>query len=95
MFPQTIALGGLYPLKKVKVDYEPLPKNKFIVTINYYDYYTLVKEELDFDPSNIKPLNCTLYINDVVAHEGVMPWIIDEVEEKMNTVYQGYPLESL
>ena len=51
IFPLAIALSGLHPLTKVWVDYEPLPKNSFKIRINDADFYSLVKEEADFDPT--------------------------------------------
>ena len=51
IFPLIIALSGLYPLTKVWVDYLPLPKNTFIFRVNDADVYSLVKEEVDYDPS--------------------------------------------
>ena len=51
IFPLAIALSGLHPLTKVWVDYVALPKNTFIIKVNDADIYTLVKEEVDFDPS--------------------------------------------
>ena len=57
-FPLTIALNGLDPLTKVWVDYEPLPKNIFVFRINGEDIYSLVKEEVDYDPSKTE----TMYV---------------------------------
>ena len=54
LFPHSIAVSGLRPLQKVWVDYLPLPKNQFLVKVNDFNYYTLVKEELDFDPTQIE-----------------------------------------
>ena len=34
-------------------------------------------------------------LNDVPAHSGSMTWILDKVEEKINSAYRGVPLESL
>ena len=74
----------------------PLPKYEFLIKVNDKDYYTLVKEEIDFDPSQIESFKCrSLKLNEVEAHSGVMPWVLEEVEEKMNRVYQGKSLESL
>ena len=64
IFPLTIALCGLYPLTKVWVNYEPLPKNAFVIRVNDVDIYSLVKEEVDFDPTKTEVLNVLLYIND-------------------------------
>ena len=36
-----------------------------------------------------------LKLNGDVAHSGSMPWVLEEVEEKINSVYKGLPLESL
>ena len=96
LFPLVIAVSDLPPVKKVWVDYLPPPKNEFILKVNDFDYYTLVKEEIDFDPSQIESFKClSLKLNEVEAHSGVMPWVLEEVEEKMNRVYQGKSLESL
>jgi hypothetical protein len=48
-----------------------------------------VKEELDFDPSQIESFNCTLTLNEVEAHSGSTPWILEEFEKIINKVYQG------
>ena len=45
LYPLSIALSGLYPLKKVWVDYEPQPKNAFVIELNDSDLYNLVIEE--------------------------------------------------
>ena len=96
LFPQSIAIAGLAPLQKVWADYLPPPKNEFSIKVNGYDYYTLVKEEVDFDPSKIEPFECfELKLNDEEAHSGSMPWVLEEFEEKINKVYKGLPLESL
>ena len=74
----------------------PPPKNEFVVKVNDYDYYTLPKEDIDFDPSVIDLFKCgSLKLNGDKAHSGGMPWILNEVEEKLNKVYKGLPLESL
>ena len=53
LFPLAIALSGLIPLTKVWVDYLPHPKNTFAIKVNDYDIYSLVKEEVDYDPTKI------------------------------------------
>ena len=63
IFPLTIALSGLNPLTKVWVDYEPLPKNNFIIRINDAEFFALVKEEVDYDPSKTESLFVKLNIN--------------------------------
>ena len=95
LFPHSIAVSGLKPLQKVWVDYLPLPKNQFLVKVNDFSYYTLVKEELDFDPTQIEAFKCRwLKLNEEVAHRGAMAWILEEFEGKINKVYKGEPLES-
>ena len=86
-FPLTIALNGLDPLTKVRVDYVPLPKNIFIFRINGEDIYSLVKEEVDYDPTKTESLKVDLKINDQTewAIDGNIPWIIDDVEDKIQT----------
>ena len=91
IFPLAIALSGLHPLTKVWVDYEPLPKNNFVIKINDADFFALVKEEVDYDPSQTETLNVELNINDKKDKYGAeewtiygdMPWIIDDVSDKV------------
>ena len=85
LLPLSIALSGLPPISKVKVDYEPPPKNKFSFEVNGKDIYNLIKEEVDFDPSKTEPLEVDLEVNDKEAISGSMPWIIDDVDEKIQT----------
>ena len=76
LFPQSIAVNGLAPLSKVWADYLPPPKNQFILKVNDFDYYTLVKEELDLDLIQVEVFKCkSLQVNKVEAHKGSMPWI--------------------
>ena len=56
VFPLTIALSGLGPLSKVSVNYEPQPKNKFSILVNDAEYHSLVKEEVDYDPTKTETL---------------------------------------
>ena len=96
MYPQYITLVGDAPLYEVEVDYFPPPKNEFIVKVNVHDYYTYPKEYVDFNPSIIEVFKCkSLKLNDDEAHNGSMPWILEIVEDTMNSVYKGLPLESL
>ena len=67
VFPLAIALNGLNPLTKVWVDYEPPPKNTFVFKINGADFYSFVKEEIDYDPTQTEALHVKLQINDIVA----------------------------
>ena len=57
-------MSGLYPLTKVWVDYESYPKNIFVIRVNDADIYSLVKEEVDFDPSQVAKFEVKLNIND-------------------------------
>ena len=59
-----IELSGLYPLTEVWVDYEPLPKNMFMIRVNDAEFYSLVREEADFDPTKTEQLKVKLRIND-------------------------------
>lgn len=63
LFPLAIALSSLHPLTKVWVDYLPQPKNTFIIRVNDADIYSLVKEEVDFDPLKTEKLKVYLNIN--------------------------------
>ena len=64
LFPLAVALSGLPPLTKVWVDYEPQPKNTFKFRVNDADIYSLVKEEVDFDPTKTEALGVALNVND-------------------------------
>ena len=83
LFPLSIALSGLSPLEKVWVDFEPLPKNNFVIRVNDYDIYRLTKEEVDYDPSKTEVLSVRLYINGKYTIDGQTPWIIDEFEDRI------------
>ena len=95
IFPLTVAPSGFNPISKVTVTYEPQPKNTFKFSVNGEDIYSLVKEEVDFDPSKTEKQYVFLNLNDKKdsnGYEGVewaifgsMPWIIDEAEEKIQT----------
>ena len=95
LYPQSIAVSGHAPLTKVWVDYQPPPKNKFDLKVNDKSYYTFVKEDIFADLSKVEVFDCqSLKVNDTCAHTGSMPWILDQFEDKINTVYAGVPLES-
>ena len=64
LFPLVIALSGLYPISKVWVNYEAWPKNTFVFRVNDADVYSLVKEEVDYDPSKTETLTVALKVND-------------------------------
>ena len=84
LFPLAVALTGLSPLTKVSVDYLP-SKNTFAIKVNGADIYNLVKEEVNFDPTKTETLHAELRINDKSAIDGSIPWIIDDVEDKIQT----------
>ena len=83
VFPLTVALSGLPPLTKVWANYEPNPKNTFQFRVNDADIYSLVKEEVDFDPTKTEELSGGVNVNGKNAISGKTPWIIDEVEERI------------
>ena len=56
IFPLIVAVSGKAPITKVQVDYDQ-PKNTFKFKVNDEDVYSLVKEEVDFDPSKIEDLD--------------------------------------
>ena len=83
LFPLVIALNGLPPLTKVWINYEPHPKNNFSIRVNDYDIYSLVKEEVDYDPTKTETLTVYLDVNNKETISGSMPWIIDDIEDKI------------
>ena len=57
-----------------------------MIRINDADIYSLTKEEVDYDPSKTEALRTScLKVNDKKTISGSNPWIIDEVEEKIQT----------
>ena len=83
LFPLTIALIGLSPLSKVWVNYD-LPKNSFIIKVNGVDIHSLVKEEIDYDPTKTEMLKVkSLKVNEKEIIVISMPWIINDVEERI------------
>ena len=75
----------MHPISKVEVRYEPHPKNRFTFRVNDEDLYSLTKEEVDYDPSKTEPLNVKLKINEIYAISDSMPYIIDEVEDRIQS----------
>ena len=67
------------------MSYEPKPKNIFVFRVNGEDLYSLTKEEVDFDPSKIESLKVTLKVNDIEAISDFMSYIIEDVEEKIQS----------
>ena len=71
---------------KVWVDYLPYPKNKFQIKVNDADFYSLVKEEVEFDATRINFLTVELKINEktaISAKKEKIEWNIDEVAENI------------
>ena len=103
LFPLSIALIGLYPLQKVQVDYQPLPKNTFVIRVNDAEYHSLIREEVDYDPTKTEELNVKLNINDKKdindqhewAIDGLMPWILDDVEDRIQGIMGTDPLTGI
>ena len=85
LLPLSIGINGLNPIAKVTVSYEPQPKNIFVFKVNDEDLYSLTKEEVDFDPSKTESLSTSLKVNDDLVISTPVPWIIDEVEERIHT----------
>ena len=75
----------MHPVAKVSVSYEPHPKNSFTFRVNDEDLYSLTKEEVDFDPSKTESLDVILKVNEIEAISGSMPYIIDEVEDRIQS----------
>ena len=66
IFPLAVALSGLHPITKIWVDYEPQPKNKFVIKVNDVDIHSFVREEIDFDPTKTETLKVNLTITNKV-----------------------------
>ena len=94
-FPLAVAISGLAPLSKVWVDYLPQPKNIFIIRVNDEDIYNLIKEEVDYDPSKTESLKVNLKVNDKATISRAIPWIINDVEDKIQTALGMDHLTSL
>ena len=85
-----VAVSGHAPLSKVEADYLPPPKNQFVIKVNGDEYYTLSKEDLGVDLSQVEFLKCeNLKVNEDDVLSGSMPWILDQFEDKLNSVYKG------
>ena len=67
--------------------------------------YNLVKEEVDFDPTKIETLDVCLNLNEKKdskglegydwSNVGAMPWILEDIEEKIQTALGMDQLTSL
>ena len=86
----------MHPLAKVWVEYLPQPKNTFVIKVNDADVYILPKEEVDFDPTKTKTLFVrSLKVNGKQAVFWSMPWIIDDVSDKVESALGMDSLTSL
>ena len=71
--------------------------------MNDADFYSLVKEEADFDPTKTELLRVRLNINNQKSKDGQplltiedsMPWIIDDVSDKVDSALGVNHLTSL
>ena len=62
---------------KVEVRYSPKRK-KFLVKINNTRFYDLAYRALTFDPNAPRPdFNGYIYVNDIIAINGVVPWFVE------------------
>ena len=96
LFPLTVSISGLSPLTKVWVDYEPQPRNTFLIKVNDVDIYSLVKEEIDYDPTITEALKVyNIKVNEKEIINRSTPWIINDVEEKIQNALGMGHLESL
>ena len=86
--PLQLPLEGLEPLQKVTVNYSS-QTNIFNLWINDdFAYETVTLKHLYFKCDK-------LVTNGEVAHEGLMEWSIDEIEDKIITACSGRDLYSL
>ena len=81
----TIAPENLAPIENIEATYEPEPKNCFSVKVNGRDIFNLPREEVDFDPSRTENLEVQLKVNDAKAIDGNMPYIVEDVNEKIDS----------
>ena len=51
--------------------------------MNDADVYSLPKEEVDFDPTKTEKLSAKLSINDKNTISAPMPWIVNDVSDKI------------
>ena len=66
------------------IDFKYQPKSTFVIRINDADIYSLTKEEVDYDPSKTENLGVSSFkVNEKVIFTISTPWIVDEVDEKI------------
>ena len=53
--------------------------------MNGRDIFNLPREEVDFDPSRTENLEVQLKVNDAKAIDGNMPYIVEDVNEKIDS----------
>ena len=70
-------------MSKVWANYNE-SKNLFEIKVNDEDYYSLVPEEVAFDPSKTEPITFNYRINNRIVHNGTMSWVIDMLDEKIS-----------
>ena len=73
--------------------------------VNDDDLYSLIKEEVDFDPSKTESMAVALNVNDKKVSNGsetlewaclgIMPWIIDDIDEKIQNALGTENLRSI
>ena len=74
-----------------------------MIRVNDADFFTLVKEEADYDPSKTESLNVRININDKKKNDGgtewiidgSMPWIAEDVSDKVESALGVGNLTSL
>ena len=54
-----------------------------------------MKEEVDYDPSKTESLRVELKVNDIDTISGIVPWIIEDFEDKIQTTLGIGQLNSL
>ena len=63
--------------------------------VNGEDIYNLVKEEVDYDPNKIETLNVNLKVNDKLVISKKITYIIEDVEDSIQTTLGMGHLSSL
>ena len=63
--------------------------------VNGEDIYNLVKEEVDYDPNKIETLNVNLKVNDKLVISKKITYIIEDVEDSIQTTLGMGNLSSL
>ena len=82
MFPLEVEINDTTALKKVWVNYLS-QFNVFHIKVNDIDFYKLVKEEVDYDPTRTELLSVKFEVNDTKVISGSTPWYIEDIEDKI------------